>query len=324
MKDNETDQFMKNKSKIKILFFEDNSNESANTEERLESILADNFEVITAADLTNAFNVLETDHCIDLIIIEIAKTKSTNFNAVIDIQQSYPRHPIIAIIPDNEFTKDIDLIKYGVQDCLVKEKLDSEQLIRAIQYSIERKNSQVELEQKVIHDSLTGLSKRALFIQHLEHTLHLARRNNTGVAVVFIDLDHFKEVNDSHGHLVGDRLLVQVAKKLKASCRKSDLISRYAGDEFAIILENLLDGISISTITEKLSKIGTMPFMIENPKTNEEEITVNLTLSMGVSVFPADTEMVYELINCADLAMYEAKTRGRNQLVFYSEIKDKK
>ena len=168
------------------------------------------------------------------------------------------------------------------------------------------------LEHLAHYDTLTGLPNRSLLIARLEQALSLAHRNHWTLAVIFIDLDHFKEVNDSLGHSTGDSLLTEVAGRLLHCVRDSDTVARLGGDEFVIVLDNIA---SPDIVSEVLTKIK---------KTLDGSVTLNgyelfPTVSMGVSLYPADGGDAETLLRTADSAMYHVKNEGRDHWSFYSD-----
>jgi diguanylate cyclase (GGDEF)-like protein/PAS domain S-box-containing protein len=170
----------------------------------------------------------------------------------------------------------------------------------------ERKINQQYLEYLSTHDQLTGLANRNLLFERLQHAIKLASRNETSIAVFFIDLDGFKTINDLHGHYIGDQLLIQAAKRLTTSLRDSDTISRVGGDEFVLILENFKEPEILPMVADKILKIISRPYEIE-------ELRCQITTSIGISLYPKHSNNPEELISLADTAMYEAKHNGKNQ-----------
>lgn len=162
------------------------------------------------------------------------------------------------------------------------------------------------------HDSLTGLPNRSLFNEKLSRALKNAARNTTQVALLFLDLDHFKNVNDTLGHDVGDQLLVRVAERLKKSVQENDTIARLGGDEFIVILENVT---SMERMTKTANKI--CQSLAEVYEINDRQLFV--TTSIGISVYPDDGDNIQRLLKNADMAMYRAKERGRNMFEFYTK-----
>ncbi len=168
-----------------------------------------------------------------------------------------------------------------------------------------------KLKHQAHHDALTGLPNRALLHEKLIESMKRAQRHDTKVALLFIDLDHFKEINDSLGHDVGDEVLKQVAYKLKNIVRKEDSISRLGGDEFTITLEDLKQGQDASLLAQKIINLLSEPIIFKEHK-------LYVSSSIGVSVYPDDGDSSLDLLKYADSAMYKAKTEGRNNFQFYS------
>lgn len=160
------------------------------------------------------------------------------------------------------------------------------------------------------HDSLTGLPNRVLARDRLEQAIAMARRNHSATAVLFLDLDNFKTVNDSMGHSSGDLLLCAVARKLVAAVRDSDTVSRQGGDEFLIILGGLTDIEAATTAAVKILEQLSAPFVIAG-------VEVSTTGSLGIAMFPRDGADADSLLKHADLAMYRAKDAGRNAFRFF-------
>lgn len=166
--------------------------------------------------------------------------------------------------------------------------------------------SQDELRYLANHDALTGLPNRRLFLDRLNQAIRRARRWGRKLAIYFLDLDHFKNVNDTHGHGVGDVLLQEVAVRLRRVVRESDTVARFAGDEFTILTEEVESDEQIHTIAEKILELFHEPFLIEGH-------TIHSGTSIGVATFPLDGSEAQELLKSADLAMYRAKERGRGR-----------
>jgi diguanylate cyclase (GGDEF)-like protein/PAS domain S-box-containing protein len=173
------------------------------------------------------------------------------------------------------------------------------------------KESQAKLDHLAHHDPLTALPNRLLFHDRLQHALQQAARNKTQLAVLFIDLDRFKNVNDTLGHHVGDALLKQVAGALSGRLREGDTLARLGGDEFIVLLENVDGERAASHVAGKLVSMFEQPFTV-----SDYELFV--TCSVGVSLYPHDALDLNMLIRNADVAMYQAKARGRNNFQFYT------
>jgi diguanylate cyclase (GGDEF)-like protein/PAS domain S-box-containing protein len=173
------------------------------------------------------------------------------------------------------------------------------------------KESQDKLDHMAHHDPLTALPNRLLFHDRLQHALLRAARDGEQLAILFIDLDRFKNVNDTLGHHVGDELLKQVAGALTAQLRDGDTLARLGGDEFIVLLENVGGQAGAGHVADKLVTMFEQPFMV-----SDYELFV--TGSVGISLYPHDAADLNMLIRNADVAMYQAKARGRNGYQFYA------
>ncbi len=175
-----------------------------------------------------------------------------------------------------------------------------------------RKVIEKDLEHQAYHDSLTGLPNRALLLDRIDQAIRHAKRNKSLLAVLFLDLDNFKQINDSFGHSVGDTVLVSISEMLKNALRDMDTIARLGGDEFTILLSEFDKEEEINEITTKLFDTLRQPLAIKGGE-------LFVTTSIGISVFPNDGESPEILLRNADAAMYRAKEKGRNGFEFYTE-----
>ncbi len=168
-----------------------------------------------------------------------------------------------------------------------------------------------ELRHRAYHDALTGLPNRVMFRERLAHAMSRARRQQSSLAVLFIDLDRFKAVNDSLGHRVGDLLLQAVATRLRKGLRESDTVAREGGDEFVILLEDMNEAADAAHVAEKMLRQLNEAYLIDG---NE----LHCGASIGVSMYPSDGTDEDQLINHADAAMFDSKGDGRNRVRFFS------
>jgi diguanylate cyclase (GGDEF)-like protein len=162
------------------------------------------------------------------------------------------------------------------------------------------------------HDTLTGLPNRALFSDRLDQAILRGTRDQTRFALLFVDLDRFKNINDQYGHLVGDEALKACCNRMLGSVRSSDSVGRIGGDEFVILLDNVSDISGVLEIAHKIKEVVALPINIHG-------IKVVLSVSIGVALFPDDAQDDETLLKKADLAMYHAKEVGRNSVCLYSE-----
>lgn len=176
----------------------------------------------------------------------------------------------------------------------------------------ERKKAAEQIQYLAHHDSLTGLPNRNLLQDRLTQNLAHAHRNGSKSAILFLDFDRFKNINDSLGHSVGDGVLKEVAKRLQNCLRKEDTVARVGGDEFIIVLADLENSRHAGRVAQKITDLGTEPYEISGQK-------FRLTISIGISLFPEDGDDIDTLLKNADSAMYHAKRVGRNTYNFYTE-----
>lgn len=184
---------------------------------------------------------------------------------------------------------------------------------RAKRQDLERmvQTATAELSYRANHDALTDLPNRRLFADRLEQAIARGRRNGEKVALLYVDLDGFKVVNDTLGHALGDFLLNEVVKRMKGRLRQSDTLARMGGDEFTLIATDMDQPDAAGVLAARLGEALQAPFLIDG---NE----LFVTASMGISIYPDDGRDVTELLRSADTAMYEAKRLGRNRAVFYT------
>ncbi|MFO1527712.1 MAG: EAL domain-containing protein [Turneriella sp.] len=176
----------------------------------------------------------------------------------------------------------------------------------------ERKRAEEQIRFLGQHDALTSLPNRALFADRLSQTIVLAKAHATSFALLFLDLDHFKKINDSLGHQHGDKFLRQVAERLLRQVKPVDTVSRLGGDEFVILLGDLTQPEEAAEVAQSVCDALSQPFA-------ETEAHAAVSVSIGIALYPRDGETSEALMRSADLAMYHAKTRGRNQFQFFSE-----
>ena len=181
--------------------------------------------------------------------------------------------------------------------------------------AIERHESEQRIRQLAHYDGLTGLPNRAQFNQVLDHALSRAQRAGTSLALLFVDVDRFKNINDTLGHDAGDRMLREVASRVRQCLRNSDVVARFGGDEFIVMLEDVPDNEHAAGVAAKVLEAIAQPLVL-----GEQELHV--TASIGISTYPGDGADLHALQKHADIAMYRAKEQGRNSWRYYSPQAD--
>ncbi|MBN2752735.1 MAG: GGDEF domain-containing protein [Rhodospirillaceae bacterium] len=165
--------------------------------------------------------------------------------------------------------------------------------------------AEAKLQEISVTDALTGMRNRTAFIEHLEHAVHIAARENRHFGLLFIDVDNFKGVNDGHGHAIGDGLLCEVGNRIQATIRASDIASRLGGDEFVILVRSSED---LTTLSTRILTAMHRPFVIQ-------DMPLAITVSIGMSRYPEHGTTADTLLHAADAAMYRAKAEGRNRAI---------
>ena len=176
----------------------------------------------------------------------------------------------------------------------------------------ELKEKSEVLEYKAHHDALTGLPNRVLFHDRLNQAILSAKRDKLQLALLFIDLDYFKEVNDRLGHSIGDELLKEVALRVRDLLREKDTLSRLGGDEFTVIVEGVKSAEDVEKLATKILDSFSESFIVQHHQ-------ISISCSIGISLYPNEKDSAYELINAADMAMYKAKGKGKNDFALYTE-----
>jgi diguanylate cyclase (GGDEF)-like protein/PAS domain S-box-containing protein len=176
----------------------------------------------------------------------------------------------------------------------------------------EQKRAESDLDRMAHYDMLTKLPNRRLLDDRLQQAIAQARRRKTRVALLFLDLDRFKQVNDTLGHDVGDLLLVEVANRLVGSVREADTVSRQAGDEFVVLLTDVMEVANAAAVAQRIVEALSAPYELKDHE-------LHVTASIGISVYPSNGQEGTDLLEKADAAMYRAKTLGKNRFEFYTE-----
>ncbi len=307
---------------IRILLIEDDGDDAFLFREWLSEANHTGFQLTHVERLGCGLEMLKKGRAFDLILLDLSLPESPEGDVVAPVINVAGGIPIIVLTGLENDALGLDLVKMGVQDYLVKQKADGKTLIRAIRYAIERQRMIQQLARArelehylASHDVLTGLPNRKLFYDRLKQSLTRARRHGHLVGILFLDLDGFKRINDTLGHSAGDKLLKEAARRLKEMLRESDTISRLGGDEFTIVLDNIHREQDVRHIAEKILKILSEPYAI-----GEHQLFV--TGSIGVSMYPFDGTDVETLVKHADIAMYRAKSHGKNTCQFYNVTMD--
>ncbi len=225
---------------------------------------------------------------------------------------SAPGAPIVLLSDGDDEALALEAVKAGAQDCLVKSELAPAVLRRTLTHAIERKRSEADLAHQALHDQLTGLPNRALFLDRLGVALERARRSGTQLGVMFLDFDNFKQINDSRGHAVGDRLLTALGERFSTLLRPMDTVARFGGDEFTFLFEDLTSEREVVLIADRICQAASPPIDIDG-------VELSVTVSVGIAMVADPTVSPETVIREADAAMYRAKERGRSRFELFDE-----
>jgi diguanylate cyclase (GGDEF)-like protein len=302
-------------SKVKILLIEENVVDVRLLKESLNITRAGKYEFTTAVTLKAGLAYLE-DEKFDVVITELNLPDSKGISTITHIQEQEESVPVVVLSDQDSEELALQVVVQGAQDYLVKGQGDGFLICRAIEYAIERKRNEQGLSYLANYDSLTGLANRLLFRERLDRALIRADRNKTLVALLVIDLDRFKNINDTLGHDAGDKLLIEVADRLGQCTRDGDTIARLGGDEFTIIMEDVKTFEDAVKIVDKILNQMKNAFDLASRE-------IYVSPSIGISMYPLDDTDAGHLLKNADSAMYSAKAGGRNGYRFYTSDMNK-
>jgi diguanylate cyclase (GGDEF)-like protein len=335
---------------IDVLLVEDNRGDARLIELMVAQAPRGLLELATVDNLTAGIAYLQS-RTTDVLLLDLGLPESTGLDTLKKVLAAVPAPPAVVALSslsDEEIA--VQAVQLGAQDYLIKGQLDAAALLRAVRYALERSQARQalqrahdELDQRVMerthelantiealhaeiaerkqaderirymahYDALTGLPNRALLQDRINQAIARAHRTNTRVGVLFIDLDDFKNINDSLGHHIGDRLLQLVAGRLQMSVREEDSVARLGGDEFVLSLPLLDDSGDAAQVARKVLDAFTQPFAVEDH-------LLDVSASIGISVYPDDGADMETLMRTADTAMYHAKEMGRGNFQFFT------
>lgn len=293
---------------VKLLHVEDDSTDAMLMQELLlESAGGHRFDVVHVGSLGKALSHLRRQGC-DAVLLDLNLPDAHGLSNVAAIKDENPDLPVVVLSGMDDDSLAMRAVDAGAQDYLVKGHGDGKVLQLAIHTSIKRKAAERALFKLANYDELTGILNRRHFQTYLERAITRARRADRHEILMFLDLDDFKRINDTHGHLVGNMVLKETAGRIQKSLRASDIVARYGGDEFVILLDDSHGDMKYASgeVATKLLYAFDRPFLCDGEK-------IEGSISIGIACYPESSMDATGLMKAADEAMYEAKKAGGHQ-----------
>lgn len=297
---------------MRILIVDDDEDDFIIISELLEDALGKIDSVVWANSYDQGLEQIETLD-FDFYFLDNRLGAKLGLGLIAEIKHKFSiAPPIIMLSGVADHQTDLNAMELGADDYLIKSQLTSPLLERTIRYSLRAKAQESRLRKLAHFDSLTGLYNRSIFNEFLRSCLEQSKRLNQKFALVTLDLDKFKSINDNYGHPAGDQLLTKVASRLKNILRRTDIVARLGGDEFSILLKDVKHDNDFVKLVESLLALFEVPFQVDSKP-------INVTSSMGIAIYPNDSHNVEGLVSYSDMAMYQAKDEGRNTFSFYNQ-----
>ena len=302
--------------RAQILLVEDSDGDAELVSDYLTEICG---AVVTRMPRVEAAVQALAKHRFDFVISDLSLPDARGLDAVRRLQPLAPDTPLIVLTGLDDEVLALEAVKQGAQDYLVKGQIDALSLRRTLSHARERKRTWNRLREQTRHDPLTGAANRAALRERIEHALAKTQRAGGAFAVMFIDLDRFKSINDTYGHDAGDIVLCEVIERLRQSVRTSDMVARLGGDELAVFLDDLWPDSRPLEVAERILATVAQPIA-----TGSRALSV--TASIGLACYPdrAGTigGTVDAILKAADAAMYRAKRSGRNNVQIDGAVSD--
>jgi diguanylate cyclase (GGDEF)-like protein len=311
------------KKVLRVLLIDDDEDDYILTKDLLSEVEGTKYELEWVETYSAGLKALRRNNY-DVCLLDYLLGEHTGLELLREAIDAGCKIPIILLTGKGAHDVDIKAMKAGAADYLDKREINAQLLERSIRYAIERKRAEERILRIAYYDSLTNLPNRVLFQDRLKQALAYAKRYKRNVAILFLDLDNFKRINDTLEHRLGDLLLKGVAERLANYLRRTDTIARQGinaldntvarlgGDEFTILLTEINSLQDAAKVAQRILNILAQPFLLDRHE-------VFITASIGIAIYPSDGEDVDSLLKNADTAMYHAKDQGKNNFQFYKQ-----
>lgn len=298
-------------SVARVLLLGSNLVEHRRFEAMLSSIQQSPFQLLWCEQLENGRTEIASGNY-DAVLLDCQHQPDVALSLLRETLEQGFQLPIIALIAEADNRVSRQALQYGAADYLSLDNLDDYVLQRCVGYAIDKSQVEKKINQLNLYDPLTGIPNRMLFRQTVERAIELAKTQQISLALLLINLDGFKKVNESYGSEAGDRLVATMAQRLTRCVRKSDGIARIGGDEFTLVLEDCHGNDDVALVAEKVIDVLSAPFTAAGQP-------LIVSCSIGIAIYPEAGDTVDGLLRRANMAMLEAKTQRGSQYNFYNE-----
>lgn len=314
---------MMNFDRIRVLLVDDDEDDYVITADLLSDISERSYELQWASTYEDALRLIE-EETFEICLFDYSLGERSGMDLLREAIRRGCNVPIILMTGRGDSDVDLEAMRAGAADYLCKRDMNRDLLDRSIRYAIQHRRAEDRIVRMAYYDNLTNLPNRALFHDRLKHALAHAERYEVNSALLFIDLDDFKRINDTLAHRIGDFLLQGIADRLSRYIRTSDTVARQkefgvtntvarlGGDEFTVFLTEINSLENVSKVARRILNILSQPFELEGHE-------VFITASVGIAIYPNDGKDMDTLLKNADIAMYHAKEEGKNNFQFYKQ-----
>jgi diguanylate cyclase (GGDEF)-like protein len=305
---------------MQVLIVEDNAAVALGLSRSLET-LDPEICIHAVPDLKSAELLLATDQPIDVALVDLGLPDAKGIEAPTTLKAMREDLVIVVITGNSSSETALRLIRQGIQDYILKSEASPHSILRSVRLACERHQREQKLKRMTRIDQLTGALNRRGLLAAIEESYESATRLGISAALMTLDLDHFKAINDTHGHPVGDEILREASRRIGHCIRKNDIFGRIGGDEFWVILNGFTGPEDVPAVARKMLECFAAPYHpLEGIST--DSFTISMGFSIGIAVIPEQADSVQSWMRKSDAALYHAKRKGRNRWMMYDSSID--